>query len=192
MSEIIKSKKRVREHGEVYTPEWLVKDMCNLIPQDTLLRIDSKVLEPSCGNGNFLTEILNRKLHTIPHETKNNMYRYMVFIAYTSLYGVDIQNDNVNECRQRLLNYLPRRLDGDKKVIEYVLFKNITCGNTLDEQTVLNVTDWVCVKGFVMQCVYNLHDLKTDNTLFGNADAQPHTIIAPVRWNKINPPEHLK
>ena len=57
----IKSKQRVRDYGEVYTPEQIVRDMLDLLPHDTQA-IDSTYLEPACGNGAFLIEILRRKL----------------------------------------------------------------------------------------------------------------------------------
>ena len=91
----IKSKKRVAEYGEVFTAEREVKAMCDLVAQECD-RIDSRFLEPACGDGNFLAEILTRKLTTVKKLYKSNPYdfeRYSV-LAITSLYGVDIMQDN--------------------------------------------------------------------------------------------------
>lgn len=92
----IKSKKRVAERGEVFTAEREVKAMCDLVVQKCD-RVDSRFLEPVCGNGNFLAEILTRKLVTVKKLYKSNPYnyeRYSVW-AVASVYGVDIMQDNL-------------------------------------------------------------------------------------------------
>ena len=103
MTKSIKSRQRVSDFGEVFTSEREVKAMCDLAKDETY-RIDSKVLEPACGDGNFLAEILNRKLSTVESrysKNKQDAEMYSV-IAVTSLYGIDIQEDNAEECRERL------------------------------------------------------------------------------------------
>lgn len=104
----IKSRKRVREHGEVFTAEREVKAMCNLVPEWT-----GNVLEPACGNGNFLVEIARRKLAAgmTPKE------------AASTIFGIDILQDNVEEARYRLLEILP----GTEEILE----RNIVCGDFL-------------------------------------------------------------
>lgn len=137
----IKSKKRVSERGEVFTAEREVKAMCDLVAQECD-RIDSRFLEPACGNGNFLAEILTRKLATVKKLYKSNPYdfeRYSV-LAVSSVYGVDIMQDNVTECRERLFNlwYKDYKAVCKKAVnldtqnaVKYILEKNILCGNAL-------------------------------------------------------------
>ena len=99
----IKSKKRVADHGEVFTNEREVKAMCDLVKTETE-RIDSRFLEPACGDGNFLAEILMRKLEIVKKKYKKSTFDYekMSLLAVSSVYGVDILIDNVNECRERL------------------------------------------------------------------------------------------
>lgn len=99
----IKSKERVAEHGEVFTNEREVKAMCDLVKDETE-RIDSRVLEPACGDGNFLAEILNRKLDTVSkcYSKSPNDWEKFSIVALSSLYGVDIMPDNAQECRDRL------------------------------------------------------------------------------------------
>ncbi len=92
----IKSNQRVKDFGEVYTAEWTVKAMCDLIPQETWDNIESTFLEPACGTGNFLVEILARKLDRCK-DVKDGLK------ALNSLFGVDILVDNVDESRERLL-----------------------------------------------------------------------------------------
>lgn len=103
MSPQTKSKQRIRDHGEVFTAEREVKAMCDLV-KDECDRIDSRFLEPACGNGNFLAEILTRKLATVKKLYKSNPYDYERYavLAVTSIYSVEILADNAEECRKRL------------------------------------------------------------------------------------------
>lgn len=137
----VKSKKRVADHGEVFTNEREVKAMCDLVIQETE-RIDSKFLEPACGDGNFLIEILKRKLNIVKKKYKKSVYDYERFslLAISSLYGVELLEDNVNACRKRLYNYWNNeykaisKKEYDEKVsssAKYILDHNIVCGNAL-------------------------------------------------------------
>lgn len=141
VSKQVKSKQRVAEHGEVFTAEKEVKAMCDLVSQECE-RIDSRFLEPACGNGNFLAEILSRKLATVKKLYKSNSYDYERYsvIAVSSIYGVDIMQDNTKECRNRLYaiwnkeykSICKKQCNEDtRKSVEYILEKNILCGNAL-------------------------------------------------------------
>ena len=103
MARQVKSRQRVQEHGEVFTNEREVNAMLDMVKQETE-RIESRFLEPACGNGNFLAEVLRRKLATVSQQYKKNPDDYMryAFVAVSSLYGVDILEDNAQECRDRL------------------------------------------------------------------------------------------
>lgn len=137
----VKSKQRVVAHGEVFTAEREVKAMCDLVAQECD-RIDSRFLEPACGNGNFLAEITMRKLATVRKLYKSNPYdfeRYSV-LAISSMYGVDILADNVVECRARLFDIwvvaykavCKKAINDDTcAAVRYILSKNILCGNAL-------------------------------------------------------------
>ena len=100
----VKSRERVREHGEVFTAEREVKAMCDLVKEETE-RIDSRFLEPTCGDGNFLAEILRRKLAVCERQYGQSSadWEKFSFLAMTSIYGIDILADNVEACRERLL-----------------------------------------------------------------------------------------
>lgn len=101
----VKSKKRVADHGEVFTAEREVNAMLDLVKQETE-RIDSRFLEPACGDGNFLAEVLRRKLAVVDSrygKSQLEWERYAI-ISISSIYGVDILEDNANECRKRLFN----------------------------------------------------------------------------------------
>ena len=100
----IKSEDRVTNHGEVFTHEREVNGMLDLVKNETE-RLDSRFLEPACGNGNFLAEILNRKLIVLRQKYQRSQPEYEKYgvIVISSLYGIDLLDDNVKECRERLL-----------------------------------------------------------------------------------------
>lgn len=128
MSKQIKSKKRVRDFGEVYTAEREVKAMCDLIPSETWDDLRARFLEPACGNGNFLVEIYRRKLDRCKTEKQG-------LIALNSIVGIDILEDNCKESRERLLAlYLerfPKASDHAVAFAEIILLTNIICGDAL-------------------------------------------------------------
>ena len=103
MSSQIKSKERVAERGEVFTSEREANAMLDLV-KDECIRPDSRFLEPACGDGNFLSAILKRKLAEISRKYKKSPrdYEKQAIIVISSLYGIDIMQDNVEVCRERL------------------------------------------------------------------------------------------
>ena len=137
----IKSKERVSDHGEVFTSEREVKAMCDLVSQECD-RIDSRFLEPACGDGNFLAEILKRKLARVKKLYKNSPYdfeRYSI-LAVSSIYGVDIMQDNTKDCRARLYEIWDSEYrsvckkdcnNETREAVIYILSQNILCGNAL-------------------------------------------------------------
>ena len=135
MQQQIKSRQRVTEHGEVFTAEREVKAMCDLVKQETE-RIDSRFLEPACGTGNFLTEILARKLSVVKSEYGRSPLEYEKYslLAVSSLYGVDIMADNVETCRERLFKQWDKQYrsvckkecnDDTRKSVRFILSRNI-------------------------------------------------------------------
>lgn len=166
MEKLIKSRERVSKFAEVYTPSFVVKDMCDLVG-DILKELRSKVLEPACGNGNFLVEILDCKLSLITHNFKLN-----ALIAVSSLYGIDIQEDNCKECRERLYTLVLSYGETDKDILRKILSKNIICGNTLTQQTSQNTdlifTDYVFQEGKILCMEHSFKDMLngvTDNVI---------------------------
>ena len=101
----IKDKSRVSNFGEVLTSKREVLDMLNLVNTETS-RLDSRFLEPACGDGNFLTEVLNFKLNILEKNYSKNQYEFEKFSIqiFTSIYGVDILEDNIISARERLFN----------------------------------------------------------------------------------------
>ena len=138
----IKSKKRVVDHGEVFTSEREVNAMLDMVGQEAE-RIDSRFLEPACGDGNFLAVILQRKLEIVSKKYKKSQIEYERYsiLAVSSVYGIDIMEDNVRDCRKRLLDIFnesymslyKKKIKKDiVKAAEFILSKNIVCGNALD------------------------------------------------------------
>jgi hypothetical protein len=135
----VKSKKSVADHGEVFTNEREVNTMLDLVKQETE-RIDSRFLEPACGNGNFLAEVLRRKLNKVDEQYQKSQseWEFYVIIAISSIYGVEILEDNAQECRERLFRLFDSRYterfkkkckDKCRKVAEFLLRKNIINGD---------------------------------------------------------------
>lgn len=122
----IKSRKRVKEKGEVFTNEREIKAMCDLIPKDIWNNINSTFLEPTCGNGNFLVEILSRKLNLCKNEQE-------VLLALKSIYAIDIMPDNVAESKQRLRQMVFQFMPNcDINKVDSILDSQIICGNSLE------------------------------------------------------------
>src|SRR5690349_20972729 len=101
---LIRSKKRVADHGEVFTPSWMVEAMLDLVKDETE-RIDSRFLEPACGSGNFLVPVLQRKLAAVEVKYGRSSFekRHFALLALMCLYGIELLPDNIAECRANLL-----------------------------------------------------------------------------------------
>lgn len=149
-SNLIKSKQRVKDFAEVFTPDFVVKDMCDLVPSEIWENIESTVLEPACGNGNFIVEILARKYSHCKTE-KDGLK------ALASVVGVDIQQDNVDECRERLLKqyieYFPNASEFAVLCAMAILRNNIMCDDFL------NPSDKLKAMGFT-PCEKYIKDLE--------------------------------
>lgn len=136
------SRKRVADHGEVYTAGREVNAMLDLVKQETE-RIESRFLEPACGTGNFLAEILERKLHVVEKRYGKSQLEYERYavMAVSSIYGIDILEDNILECRKRLFDIFNRHYNGLFKeecmnAVKYILERNIIWGDALTLNTV--------------------------------------------------------
>ena len=192
MAKMIKSRERVTDHGEVFTGEREVNAMLDLVKQETE-RVDSRFLEPACGDGNFLAEILRRKLaaakkRAIPPRKRKPIpleFEKQSVIAVASLYGVDILIDNVIDCRDRLYNIWNEEYeaicgketdDQCREAVRFILSRNIVCGNALSLKVVdengidtdepIIFSEWAFVMGDKMQ----RKDFRFDKLLAGDYD----------------------
>jgi restriction-modification enzyme MmeI-like protein len=137
----VKSKQRVADHGEVFTPEWMVQAMLDLVKDETE-RIDSRFLEPACGSGNFLVQILRRKLAAVEVKYGKTDFerRHYALLALMCIYGIELLADNIAECRASVLEILADYLnlnDSDDlyRAASYVLSKNLVHGDALTMRT---------------------------------------------------------
>ena len=186
----IKSRKRVADHGEVFTAEREVNAMCDLVASECL-RPDSRFLEPACGDGNFLAVILCRKLSELRRKYKKSPrdYEKQAIVAIGSLYGVDIMNDNVLACRERLFCIWDEEYtahcgtdasDETREAARFIISRNIINGNALtlmcvdsegkDTKAPIVFSEWTLIGGTQMQrSDYTMADLllyNEEGTLF--------------------------
>lgn len=163
------SKKRVADHGEVYTHPREVNAMLDLVKHETE-RIESRFLEPACGTGNFLVEILSRKLALVATRYAKSQLEYERYavLAVSSLYGIEILADNVAACRARLLEVFNRQYtalykknstDQCRNAVRYILSRNILHGDALTLKTVgtdelaaqaIVFSEWSAVNGICL------------------------------------------
>lgn len=134
---LIKSKKRVADHGEVFTPPWMVEAMLDLVKGETE-RIDARFLEPACGSGNFLVKVLSRKLAAV--ELKYGMSdferRHFALLGLMCVYGIELLPDNIAECRANLLEIFASYLglteqDELYRAGSFVISQNLVHGDAL-------------------------------------------------------------
>lgn len=161
MEKQIKSLERIRDNGEVFTNIREVNAMLDLVKLQTS-NPEATFLEPACGTGNFLIAILERKLNVITRFKQNQTeWEENAIIVIGSLYGIDIDNENIEECRSRLAQYIkeqyttlfPKKKHNEHflKSIQFILNKNIIIGNALEYKTQDNTdiifSKWASVGG---------------------------------------------
>ena len=176
----IKSKERVAQRGEVFTAEREVNAMLDLVEHECL-RPDSRFLEPACGDGNFLSAILRRKLTELRRKYKKSArdYEKLAIVAIGSLYGVDIMNDNVLACRERLYRIWDEEYtahcgadasDEAREAARFIIQRNIINGNALtlmcvdaegnDTKAPIVFSEWTLISATQMQrSDYTMADL---------------------------------
>ena len=194
---LVKSKQRVADHGEVFTPRHLVDDMIDLVKGEAA-RIDSRFLEPACGSGNFLVPILERKLATAKARYGKSEFEYQHYalLALMSVYGIEILADNLAECRANLLEVFANHLAIDDASPWYwaatqVLTTNIIHGDALKMETMtkppkpITFAEWTYLgKGEYNRRDFKMAELSTassfgEDTLF--ADVSKHDLFKPVK-----------
>lgn len=168
MKSRVVTKRRVADHGEVLTGKREVDAMLDLVQQETR-RIDSRFLEPACGDGNFLAEVLARKLGVVEDRYGKSQLEYERYavLAVSSVYGIDILEDNVRQCRERLLGVFDcayRRLfkggvkDRCLAAVRFILERNVIWGDALTLKTVgggeagsIIFSEWSSVNGSLLK-----------------------------------------
>ena len=163
---LVTSKKRVEDHGEVFTPTKEVNAMLDLVLQETR-RIESRFLEPACGTGNFLEEVLARKIDIVTKRYGKSIseWEWYAFVAVSSIYGVDILSDNVLRCRKRLFKPFEKTRLAYQTTIHYILEKNIICGDALSLKGIV-FSEWSPIgEGSIKRRDYSFNELfKSENS----------------------------
>lgn len=165
---IIKSKRRVADHGEVFTPDWLVEKMLDLVKGETE-RIDARFLEPACGSGNFLVPILQRKLAAVELKFGKSDFekRHYALLCLMCAYGIELLEDNIAECRENMLavfsDYLSLSVDHEfYRAASYVLSLNLVQGDAMTmratDGTPILIVEW----GYVGKGRFQRRDFRLD------------------------------
>ncbi|MBV5297567.1 MAG: N-6 DNA methylase [Rhodoferax sp.] len=139
---LVKSKQRVADHGEVFTPAWMVEAMLDLV-KDEAERIDSRFLEPACGSGNFIVQILKRKLAAVEVKFGKSDFerQHYALLGLMCIYGIELLADNIAECRANMLDVFAEYLNMDEtddlyRAATHVLSVNLVHGDALTMRTV--------------------------------------------------------
>lgn len=201
---LIKSKKRVADHGEVFTPPWLVEKMLDLVKGETE-RIDSRFLEPACGSGNFLVPILQRKLAAVETKYGKSEFekRHFALLALSSLYGIELLADNIKECRANMLDVFSEYLgleeiDATYLAASHILSLNLIHGDAMTMKDALgepiNVAEWAYIgkgkfnrRDFRLDVLTGMAEFKEEQSLFSHLGR--HEIFQP---RKSYPPMTIK
>ena len=192
----VKSKQRVADHGEVFTPPWMVTAMLDLMKDETE-RIDSRFLEPACGSGNFLVQIFRRKLTAVDVRYKDSHFERQQYalLALMCIYGIELLSDNIAECRANLLEILVDYLNLDDscdlyRAASWVLSQNLVHGDALkmrtsDDQPIIFAEWGYLGKGKFQRRDFRLHDLTMSSTFSAEgslfAHVGKHEIFTPTR-----------
>ena len=193
---LIRSKQRVADHGEVFTPPWMVEAMLDLV-KDESERIDSRFLEPACGSGNFLVQVLQRKLAAVELKFGKSDFerRHYALLALMCIYGIELLPDNIAECRANLLEILADYLSLDEsdelyRAAFYILSQNLVHGDALTMRThddqPISFAEW----GYLGKGKFQRRDFRLDSLTQRSAfdeedslfsDLGKHDIFTPIK-----------
>ena len=199
---LVKSKQRVADHGEVFTPAWMVEAMLDLVKDETE-RIDARFLEPACGSGNFIVQILKRKLAAVELKFGKSEFerQHYALLGLMCIYGIELLADNITECRANVLEVFADYLNLEEaddlyQAATHVLSKNLVHGDALTMRAIdgqpiqdrppITFAEW----GYLGKGKYQRRDFRFDvltgssafsaeGSLF--ADLGKHEIFAPIQ-----------
>jgi hypothetical protein len=189
-----RSKQRIADHGEVFTPAWIVEAMLDLV-KDEAERIDSRVLEPACGSGNFLVQVLRRKLAGVELKFGRADFekRHYALLALMCTYGIELLADNVAACRANLLETLIDYLNLDEsedlyRAASYVLSQNLVHGDALKMRTSddqpITFAEW----GYLGKGRFQRRDFRLDTLALSSAFSAEDSLFAHLGKHEIFTP----
>lgn len=190
----VKSRQRVADHGEVFTPTWLVEAMLDLVKGETE-RIDSRFLEPACGDGNFLVPVLQRKLAAVELKFSKSDFekQHYALLAVMCTYGIEILADNIADCRANMLEVLAdylklKETDELYRAASYVLSQNLIHGDALkmrsrDHQPI-TFAEW----GYLGKGKFQRRDFRLDTLTLSSAFSAEDSLFSQLGKHEIFTP----
>lgn len=190
----IKSRERVTDHGEVFTPEWMVEAMLDLVKDETE-RIDSRFLEPACGSGNFLVKVLQRKLAAVELKYGKSDFerRHYALLALMCIYGIELLPDNIAECRANMLEILADYLKLDEsdelyQAASYVLSQNLVYGDALKMRTyddqAITFAEW----GYLGKGKFQRRDFRLDSLTLSSSFSAEDSLFSNLGRHELFTP----
>jgi hypothetical protein len=190
----VKSKQRIADHGEVFTPAWMVEAMLDLV-KDESERIDSRFLEPACGSGNFLVQILRRKLAAVERKYGQSDFerRHYALLALMCIYGIELLADNIAECRANLLEIFAEYLNLDPSddlyaAASYVLSQNLVHGDALKmsacDGSAILFAEW----GYLGKGRFQRRDFRFDSLTLSSSFSAKASLFSQVGRHEIFSP----
>ncbi len=187
----IKSKERVANHGEVFTPAWMVEAMLDLVKGETE-RIDSRFLEPACGDGNFLVQVLRRKLAAVELKYGKSDFerRHYALLALMCIYGIELLTDNIADCRVNLLEIFAEYLNLDEsdelyRAAFYVLSQNLVHGDAIKMRThddrAITFAEW----GYLGKGKFQRRDFRLDTLTLSSAFSAEDSLFSQLGKHEI-------
>ena len=191
---LVKSKQRVADHGEVFTPAWMVEAMLDLVKGETE-RIDARFLEPACGSGNFIVQILRRKLAAVELKYGKADFerRHYALLGLMCIYGVELLADNIAECRANVLEIFAEYLQLDEadelyRAASHVLSQNLVHGDALSMRVQgdqpITFAEW----GYLGKGKYQRRDFRFDVLTGSSAFSAEGSLFADVAKHEIFTP----
>ena len=191
---LIKSKKRVVDHGEVFTPPWMVEAMLDLVKGETE-RIDSRFLEPACGSGNFLVKVLQRKLAAVEAKYGKSEFEKQKFalLAVMCIYGIELLADNITECRANLLEIFASYLnisEADElyRSASYVISQNLVHGDALAMRDYVGQPITFAEWGYLGKGKFQRRDFRLDVLTGASGFAEEGSLFAHLNQHEIFKP----
>lgn len=193
--ELTKTKQRVADHGEVFTPEWLVEAMLDLVKDETE-RIDSRFLEPACGSGNFLVKILQRKLAAVQAKYAKSEFECQNYalLSVMCIYGIELLEDNIAECRQNLVNIFAEFLELDVsddlyRAAQHVLSVNLVHGDAMNMTTVEGAPMTFAEWGYLGKGKFQRRDFRFDALTLSSAFSAEDSLFSSLGRHEIFLPD---
>ena len=191
---LTKSKQRIADHGEVFTPKWMVEAMLDLVKGEAE-RIDSRFLEPACGSGNFPVRVLQRKLASVELKFGKSDFekRHYALLGLMCTYGIELLADNIAECRANMLEILAEYLNVEEteelyRAAAYVLAQNLVHGDALTMRTSdgqpITFAEW----GYLAKGKFQRRDFRFDILTHSSAFGEEGTLFAHLGKHEIFTP----